>query len=383
VIIAHVIAGLEDGGAEACLYRLCCGDHRNKHLVVSLTSRGKYGRLLREAHIPVVSLNLPRGRLSFSAITTLVKTLKSWKPDVVQTWMYHANLVGGCVARVAGVKSIVWCVHHGAPTPESTKWLTRLIARGSGVLSASIPLKVVFCAHSSAKIHQQIGYSVEKTCVIGNGYDLTQFTPDLSSRSKVRRDIGMPENMVLLGMVARFDPAKDHRTLMGSLRLLRERGVTFECLLVGSGMDSGNRAVTSLVDEYGLNSRIHLLGPRRNIADLMNAIDIHVLSSCVEAFPNVLAEAMACGTPCVATEVGDSSYILGETGWLVARKDPHALADALQDAIQALATPLWSDRQAAARRRIISKFGVASMVSQYNELWDEMAGGAAGAVLKT
>jgi glycosyltransferase involved in cell wall biosynthesis len=370
--IAHITTGLEDGGAEACLYRLCSADHSNVHVVVSLTGLGKYGKLLANEGVPVLALRMPCGRPSLSGIIKLFKEIKVLQPNVVQTWMYHANLLGGLVARLAGVKCIAWGVHHGELAKDSTRRATRLVARVSGLLSGRVPMMVVFCAHSAAASHQRMGYSLGKTRVVCNGYDITSFAPDSHARHEVRRHLCIAEDVPLLGMVARFDPAKDHQNLLSSLTLLRARGVLFECLLVGEGVDSANTRLNKLIKQYNLGGCVHLLGSKQDIRGIMNAIDVHVLSSSVEAFPNVVAEAMACGTPCVATNVGDSARIIGNTGWLVPPRDPLSLAAALADALDKRGNPAWSSQQHAARQQIVDRFSIASMVTAYNLVWAEI-----------
>lgn len=371
--IAHIITGLEDGGAEACLYRLCCADQQNKHLVISLTGPGKYGSLLRAMGVPVFEINMQRGRASVVGIAKLFGRIKALQPDVVQCWMYHANLFGGTVARLAGVKRVAWGVHHGELSKEDTGRITRLVARISGWLSGSVPMVTVFCAHSAAACHQHMGYAVGKTRVICNGYNTTRFAPDRHARQTIRHQLEIADEKPLIGMVARFDPAKNHLNLLRTMQLLRSRGILTECLLVGKGLDSANVILKKMIDDCGLETYVHLLGAKEDICGIMNAIDIHVLSSSIEAFPNVLAEAMACGTPCVATSVGDSAHILGDTGWLVPPRDPNSLAAAIADALGNHATQEWPRRQSAARQRIVDKFSIDSMVAAYNSLWSEMA----------
>ncbi|MBX6393566.1 MAG: glycosyltransferase [Burkholderiales bacterium] len=184
----------------------------------------------------------------------------------------------------------------------------------------------------------------------------------------------MPEEVPLLGMVARFDPQKDHANLIDALGRLHRGGHRFTAVFVGSGMTPENRAITDQLDAAGLRDTVHLLGPRADIPAVMSALDVHVLSSAGEAFPNVLAEAMACGTPCVTTDVGDAAVIVGETGWVTSPKDSAALAEALQQALQAwTGRPAWAQRQAACRARIAEHFSIEAMVDRYRAVWAEVA----------
>jgi glycosyltransferase involved in cell wall biosynthesis len=194
--------------------------------------------------------------------------------------------------------------------------------------------------------------------------------PDSRARARLRKQWGYEQNEVLLGMVARFDPHKDHDNLFKALAILKQIRPEWICLLAGHGMTADNPELASLIRTLGLEHDVLLKGERHDIPDLMNALDIHVLSSVSEGFPNVIAEAMACGTPCVATDAGDASLIVGTTGWIVPPRNPIKLAHALEVAMLAHDTPnAWKKRQVACRRRIEKKFPITGMVTAYNRAW--------------
>ncbi len=371
--IVHIITGLEDGGAEAALYRLCCFETQYRHIVVSMIGEGKYGPLLHHAGIETCCLNMPQGRLTIRGVYRLWQLLRSRQPDVVQTWMYHADLIGGITARLAGIKNICWGIRnsdvHAVSTKLTTRWVMAVCAR----LSGWVPAKIVCCAANAIQVHTELGYSTHKFVLIPNGYDLNSFQPDRDARTRMRRSLGGDDGLPLLGMIARFDPQKDHGNLMYALSLLKAQAKVFRCVLVGKGLTAENRQLSELIEKYHLTAEIVLLGPRNDIPELMNALDIHILSSAYgEAFPNVLAEAMACGTPCVATDVGDSSRIIGETGWIVPKQDAHALAAAIVTGLQLLNDRWeWALRQQACRNRIVENFSIDKTVSAYQRVWLE------------
>jgi glycosyltransferase involved in cell wall biosynthesis len=328
----HVITGLLDGGAEAVLYRLCRQEPSNQDAVVSLTGDGKYGPLLRAMGIPVFSLNIGPGSIPVSAVLRLRALLRNRRPDVVQTWMYHADLLGGVAARLAGIRAIIWGIHHTTLEVGASKGRTIWVAKTCARLSSFVPHKIVCCAKSAARVHEELGYESEKLVVVYNGYDLEEFRPSPDSGRAVRRELNVPVDGKLIGMVGRFHPQKDHETLLKTLSMVRSLGHDVYCLLVGPGLDRSNTQLMGWIRELGLANRILAVGPRADVPSVMNALDVHVLSSSYgEAFPNVLAEAMACGTPCVATDVGDAAMILGATGWVVPpRTPPHLRMDWLR-----------------------------------------------------
>lgn len=370
--ILHIITGLDDGGAEAVLFRLCTHDQSNQHTVLSLMNEGKYGPLLRGQGIVVDCLGLPRGRVSTKALVQLWAFIRRHKPEVVQTWMYHANLLGGVVSRLAGVRHICWGIHHSNLEAGSSKQSTIMVARLCAKLSRWIPDRIVCCAQMAVKVHRALGYAPSKFVTIPNGYDLAQFKSARRCGLRLRDEWGIAPTISLLGMVGRFDPHKDHENLLKALALLRQRGIEYRCVLVGSGLVSGNDELAGWLQRHGLLNRVLLLGRRDDIPAVMNALDLHVLSSYGEAFPNVLAEAMACGTPCVTTDVGDAATIVGETGWVVPPRNPHALASAVEQALNARRDlSQWQARQQSARDRVADSFSIERMVSAYRQVWLE------------
>lgn len=368
--VLHVITDLDDGGAEAVLYRLCLFDRKNKHRVISLMDEGKYGRLLEEKGIPVHCLNMMRGKVTIKGIFRLAALMRKYRSDVVQTWMYHSDLLGGCVARLVCVKRVVWGIHHSNLDTGSSKGSTILVARLCALLSGIIPRRIISCSYRAKQIHQAMGYKGKKIVVIPNGYDLINFRINKEAGLKVRIELGVTTQRLILGMVARFDPQKDHETLITALAFLKRKGYTFSCLLVGPGMCRENVKLIALIDNYDVWDCVVLCGQRTDIPSVMNCLDINILSSVSEAFPNVLAEAMACGTPCVATDVGDAGLIIGDTGWIVSSRKPEALSNAIECGIRARSElESWQERQRACQVRIEENFNIERVVDLYNRVW--------------
>lgn len=369
--VTHIITGLNDGGAEAVLYRLCKHDAKHSHIVISLMYEGKYGPRLLAAGVDVYCLNMPRGRATLSGITKLYRLLRNIRPDIVQTWMYHADLIGGIVARLAGIKAICWGIRHSNLEPGKSSRSTIFIARLCAILSRWVPRAIVSCSAQAAQVHQRLGYVKEKFTVIANGYNLEEFSPNSQDGKRLRTEWGVGEDVPLLGMVARFDPQKDHQGLLNALVKLKEVGQPFCCVLVGTGMDSDSQILKQMVEKTDLQNYIKLLGRRNDIPAIMNALDVHVLSSSFgEAFPNVIAEAMACGTPCVTTDVGDAALIVGDTGWIVPLSEPDALFQAISHAIAEMQDEeKWVKRKTACREQVVNNFSIEKMIDSFHSVW--------------
>ncbi|KXJ59714.1 MAG: glycosyl transferase family 1 [Alteromonas sp. Nap_26] len=372
--VAHVIAGLNDGGAEAVLYRLCANSLKHTHIVVSLMDVGKYGALLSDLGVRVYCLNMPRGRVTFGGLIRLRRILRDEKPSAMQTWMFHADLIGGLVGRLSGIRNITWGVHSSSLDINKTSKTTILVAKLCTILSHWLPKTIVYCAEESRRVYQKLGFDESKGVVIPNGYDVSEFYPDAVLANKVKMELGLVEEIAIIGMVARYDPQKDHYNLISALNYLNKTGVEFICLLVGSGMVGENEELLRWIAENGVADQVRLLGMRDDVPAIMNVLDLHVLSSSYgEAFPNVLCEAMACGTACVATDVGDSGVIVSETGWVVPPEEAKKLALAIEEALNKKRGDkhAWNLREQLCRSRIVDNFGVEVMVGRYSDIWGD------------
>lgn len=369
--VLHVITGLNDGGAEGVLARLCLNSQQVQHVVVSLMDGGKYGPVLKSADIEVHYLNMRPARPSISKLLKLRRIIRNERPDVVQTWMYHADLLGGIAAKAAGVKRIFWGIRHSTLEKGKSKRSTILIARLCAILSHWLPEKIICCAQKARTVHAEIGYSKKKLEVIPNGFDLSRFKPDSALREQLRNELNIGPDEFLIGMVARFDPQKDHENLLEALTIVAQK-VSFRCILVGRGLSPDNTQLVQKLSELGLTDQVELLGPRKDMPAIMNALDLHVLSSAYgEAFPNVLAEAMACGTPCVTTDVGDAREIIGETGLWCESRDSEGLANSVVElALESKQEPVdWQNRHNASVKRVLQQFSIDRMLNSFESLW--------------
>jgi glycosyltransferase involved in cell wall biosynthesis len=376
--ILHVITDLGQGGAETVLWQLVCATAGTfRHEVVSLHQEGVYAGPLRERGIGVTVLGMPRGRVSPRGLKILRNTLGTYRPQLVQTYLDHANLVGAVMARFASAPPVIWGVHATDLGSLRSSWKTRIVRRINAALSYRLPLRIVMAAHSSAALYAQLGFSTAKMLVIPNGVDPERFRPDPAARARLRAEWGVGREELLLGCVARWDPLKDHETLLLALQRLMLHRRAFRCVLVGTGMEAGNTHLTRLIEQCGVGEQLILAGRRQDIPDVMNCLDLHLLSSRAECMPLAVLEAMACGTPCVVTDVGDAARIVGETGWVARARDPAALAAALAAALVERSQGDFAARADACRERVMGQYSLAGMVARYAQLWSSNAEGSA------
>ena len=346
---------------------------------MSLTDEGVYGERLRAAGVTVHTLDMPRGRITLGGFLALRRLIAAARPDAVQTWMYHADLIGGLAARLAGVRAIAWGIRNSGAHLERSSRSARMVLRACALLSGVLPGAIVCAAQDAAERHAAKGYRRDRMVVIANGYDLSRYAPDAAARDRVRGQWGLAGDVPVIGCVARWDPLKDHANLLRAVAALvrdgRDGGL--RCVLVGRGMTADNPELMALVDKLDLRERLVLAGPSDDVPAVMNGLDLHVLSSCAEGFPNVVAEAMACGAYCVATDVGDAAYIIGDTGVVVPPEQPEALARGIETALREVASRGRGRAGEAGRARVLENFDLARMVQSYAAVWRRLSGASA------
>jgi len=374
--ILHIITSLDQGGAEAVLCRLVADRKEGvEYSVISLKGEGFYGNTLRANGVEPYSFGFKRffQLASFFEFVRLVRLIARLSPDVVQTWLYHADLIGGLAARLAGCRRVVWGIRTSSLSPALNSRFTLMIAWLCARLSGILPMAIATCSVEAAKEHKRMGYAPAKFHVIPNGFDLGAYAPDIAKRQELREEWGVARDELLFGCVARWDPYKDHPNLLQALSEVAARGRPVRCVFVGGGLTAKNPVLTGLLSKYNLNGSVVLAGSRGDIPAVMNALDFHILPSASEAFPNVVAEAMACGTPCVVTDVGDAAVIVGDTGWVVPPKTPVLLAAAIEEARNGFGGENDAKRRIQARQRIKDNFSLEKMTRAYRQLWESMA----------
>jgi glycosyltransferase involved in cell wall biosynthesis len=369
-VIVHVITGLGRGGAEGALFRLLSATpDAARCKVVSLGDSGLFGPRLEQLGVEVVALGMNPRRPSPLALLRLARLLRRWRPQLVQTWMYHADLLGGIAARLAGVP-VCWGIRQSDLSPLVNKASTRLIARLCALLSRRVPARIVSCSQKAAEVHRALGYAAPFV-VVPNGLDVREWQPRPELREAVRRELGLGVDEFVFAHAGRADPQKDHGNLARAFSLLPTGPGRPRLLLCGKGLGPSDPYQQALPFSAEARSALVALGERDDLPRLWQAADAFILSSSGEAFPNVLAEAMACGLPCVTTDVGDAGEIVGQTGRVVPAGDAPALARAMQS-LRLLAP---HERQAlgrAARQRIEARYTLERMATGFRDVWNDV-----------
>lgn len=372
MLVVHIIIGLNVGGAELMLRRLCesLTTQEDKHVVVSLTKIGKVGELLQSKGIEVVALNLSSVLTAPIVFFRLMRLVKLYKPDIVQTWMYHADFIGGLAAYCVGVKNIIWGVRTTdvkAGGNKRTAFIRSVCAR----LSFFIPRFVVCAADASRRAHIEAGYDARRMVVIANGFDLSVLSATEEERMFVRSANGISNREILIGSVGRFNVVKDHHNFIKAAGFVASRFKHVKFLLVGRDLTEDNDVLIRLIAETGFSERFVLLGERTDVPACLKAMDIFCLHSVTEGFPNVLGEAMSMGLPCVTTDVGDASLLIGNTGYVVPPKNANRLSEELIKLVE-IGQEKREEMGAASKQRIVDEFTMDVTKLKFKHVYDQL-----------
>ncbi len=372
--VVHIITELPIGGAEMMLYKLLSAINKSdfQSLVISLRDLGKVGPLIQDIGIDVEFLDVKGQLPNLTSLTKLWKIIQQFRPDLIQGWMYHGNLVAQLAAGLSVSKvPFLWNIRHSPYDLSSEKWMTDKIIRFGSYIS-QFPTAILYNSTVSLRLHKKIGYNTDKSYVIPNGFDTKYFVPSEGARMEVRRELGLAENAFLIGLVARYHPMKDHSNFLRALAFLIGESKDVHGVLIGDKVDSQNRELVDIASKLNIRQNVHFLGERSDIHRLTASLDLSVsASSFGEGFPNSIGEAMSCEVPCVVTDVGDSPFIIGKTGISVPPKKPIELSQALEKMIN-LDKDQFKKLKESARIRIEKEFSLDFITDQYCKLYRKL-----------
>jgi glycosyltransferase involved in cell wall biosynthesis len=356
--LLFIITALGSGGAELQLTQLITQLENGRFApeVITLVPGGKHAATLAAAGIPVHSLNLSPGQLTPRALWQLIALTRQIQPSLIIGWMYHANFLSTLAGLSCGMP-VLWNVRQSIYDLALEKRSSALVIRALAVLSWQ-PHSIVYNSAVSAQQHEALGYNVEKTLLLPNGIDVQRYHPQPAARSAVLAELGLPADTLLVGRIGRNTGMKDYPTFLAAAAMLKGMLPQVHCITAGTG-----------TQDLPTMPGVTHLGERHDLPLLNAALDVACSSSAYgEGFPNVLAEAMACAVPCVATDIGDSAWLLQEPQWMVAARDAQALAQKL---VEILSLPL-EQRQALAQRlrqRVEQHFALRDVTESFEQLF--------------
>lgn len=368
--VCHLITGLGAGGAERMLTRLVSSPNQKgvQHTVISMMGSGVFGPEIEAKGVALHTLGMRRGMPSLFAIWRLIGLLRSLKPDVLMTWLYHADLLGIIVGRLTNVRRIYWNLRCSDMSRDNQSWIS-MVRTWFLVRLSPLPTEVLANSKAGQKHHLGMGYKPKAWRIIPNGVNLDQFTVSTHGPSYLRETLNLTSDALVVGHVARYAEMKDHVTLLAALADVARQVPHAHFVLVGHEVTDKTPFFAQVMQISVLRGRLHLLGRCQNIPQILSGLDLFVLSSAYgEGMPNVLLEAMASGVPCVTTDVGDAAAIVGDTGRVVRPEDPAALAHAI---VQMLKLPSAQRRGVGvkAHERVKEHYALEASHQQYLDLF--------------
>lgn len=368
--VVHVITGLATGGAEVMLRKLLASMDRNRYesYVISLVPGGRLAAEIAELGVPVIELGMKRGVPTPMAFYRLFRAVRRIRPQVIQGWMYHGNFAAWLGWWMGGREAgLYWNIRQSLYDLSREKLGTRAVIRFCARHASGVN-RILYNSITARRQHEAFGYPPHWGMTIPNGFETDVFRPDPTAPIRLRGLLGVGSETFLIGLVARLHPMKDHQNFLQAAALLYSRHPQARFVLVGNGVDLKNDALRSQIGQLGLRESVFLLGERSDVPELTAGLDVATSSSNSEAFPNAIGEAMACGVPCVVTDVGDSADIVGDTGLVVPAVDPEALATAWAAMIE-MGVEKRRVLGEAARRRVEERYGLSAIARAYEDLY--------------
>ncbi|MBW8309554.1 MAG: glycosyltransferase [Candidatus Paracaedibacteraceae bacterium] len=361
--LAFIITGLGRGGAERMLLKLLSSIDRPRFdaRVFCLTTTADLRSEFEAFGIKVYTYQLNKPLLMLVSLWRFLKDCRQFAPHLIQGWMYHGNI-------------FAWLAHKGCPSKllfgiraslydlNFERRLTRWIIRLGSYLSSSTD-GIIYVSTVARHQHELIGYTSKKSITIANGFDLEKFKANPGFRLDYRQKLQLLDTNIAIGFFARFHKLKGFKDLLQAFASVHKKNPLTKLVLAGQHIDDQNIELKEIIAHYKLQQYVLLLGQLTHPERCLPALDLFVSPSLQEGFPNVVGEAMACGVPCVVTDVGDSALAVGETGMIVQPADPNALTQAILKIIEyPEKLPAWGQQ---ARQRIEENFSLATIVKQY------------------
>jgi len=368
--LLFVTTGLNIGGAERAMHAIINNgmDERYTIKVISLRDSGHFGERFASDGIEVCCLNLQNPLNLFLSILKGVNFVRKFQPDIIQGWMYHGNILSLLFGRVTRAKpKVYWGIRQSLYDIQKEKVLTKMIIRLGAKLSFFAD-GIIYNSKKSQNQHESIGFSKKNSIYIPNGFDLSIWKPDAEKRKALRKELEIQDNSFVIGYIGRFHPMKNIELLFEVMESVLSENTNLIFLVVGKNTERENLELKSFYDKLP-PQQVVSLGVRVDIPAVVQCIDLLCLTSAWgEGFPNVIGEAMATGIPCVATDIGDSALVIGETGWIIPPNNAEILANCINLALTE-SNSVHNSRSVAAKKIISDNYDITHIVESYNNVY--------------
>jgi len=366
--IVHIITGLNTGGAESMLEKLVIESvkHKASHIVVSLMDEGTIGPSIAK-NSTLYCLGMRSGQSTIKSFWKLYKFISKESPDVIQGWMYHGNLAA-FIINLFFRKKLTWNIRCSIQDLDSLKTTTRYLVYLSKYLSLWVD-KIVFNSKLSMEQHEAIGFNKEKSLLIENGFNIAKFKPYEGDEFDIKKSLDISTDAIIFGHVARYHPIKNH--IVDDFKSVISKYPNSYCIMIGRDVEPSNIELYEAIERTGKAQHYFMLGECKNLVEFYSQFDFLISSSLSEGFPNVLGEAMACGTPCIVSDAGDSRVVVGKYGFSYPVQDRGLFLNAIDQAYETTETE-YKALSKACRKRIVDEFSIESIYQKYSKYYMEL-----------
>ncbi len=376
--VLHVINSLKKGGAEGNLYRLC--EFQKKKFknninitIITLIDNGFYEPLLKKIGVKIYSLKINQKYKFFDVVKKFKffrELIRTINPNIVQSWMYHSNFFSLFIPNKTKTK-IYWNIRHSELDFKISKKSTIFVSLLCGLFSSIVPNKVIYCSEKSIKFHEKKHFYVKnKTALINNGYSDKLFFNSNLLRRNFRAKYKIKKTDIVLGYAGRYAKQKNIYSLLRAFALVKKKYSNINLFMVGKNMNEKNKELNSIVEENKISNKIFFLDEQKNLVQFYNGIDLLLLVSHSESFPNVVAESMLCSTPVLSSDAGCARQIIGKFGFIIKKNDYLSIAENLKKTILVLKNrKKLNHLKAESRKKIQLNYSIEKMSNEYFESW--------------
>ena len=377
--ITHIINSLKKGGAEGNLYRLCKFNKKKYKdkidiTIITLIDNGFYEDEIKKNGIKIFSLEINKKIKFFDftkKILKLRKFIKKQNPDIIQSWMYHSNFITLFFPKIFYNK-IFWNIRHSELNTKISKKMTILLSIICGLFSKTIPKKIIYCSEKSIEFHENVHfYSKNKTVLINNGFSDKTYYSSKYLRSNFRKKNKIKRSDIILGFAGRYAKQKNITSLLLAFSKIMKNYKNVYLYMVGKDINHQNKELTNYVFNLKIKNRVFFLNEQKNLLKFYNGIDMLVLSSHSESFPNVVAEAMLCSTPVLSSNAGCSKKIIKDYGFIMSNNNSQSIIHSLKKSINVFNNKKkrWRSLKKNSRLQIKKNFSIEKMANIYFQEW--------------
>ena len=377
--IIHIINSLNKGGAEGNLYRLC-KFHKKKFkknisiTIITLIRSGFYEIKLKKLGVNIFSLNINKQSKFFDYIKRILKLrkfLKKVNPDIIQSWMYHSNFITLFIPKIFYEK-LFWNIRHSELNSKISKKTTIFVSIICGLFSKKVPKKIIYCSERSIKFHENYHfYSREKSTLIYNGYSDKTYFPLRRHRFKFRKSYNIGKSDIIIGFAGRYAKQKNIYSMLFAFSKISKTYNNVYLYMVGRDISKNNINLINYINSLKIDNKVFILNQQNNLLEFYNGIDLLLLASHSESFPNVIAESMLCSTPVLSSNAGCAKEIINGKGFMMKNNDSKAIYKDLKRTINFFKYKKkdWKIIKKNSRSQIQKNFSIPNMANRYLKSW--------------